>query len=747
MWFTLFRRRSSIVFLVFSLCLAVYFATFFQNCSTGTENTAAGLKEEYIGTRQCKSCHEEAYNDWHGSHHDLAMQEATAETVLGDFNNATFTSKGVTSRFFKKDGRFFVNTEGPDGSYQDFEVRYTFGVTPLQQYLVDFPGGRLQCLLTAWNSKANSWFDLTPDERPATDDWLHWSKGSMTWNAMCADCHSTYLEKNFDEQTNAYNTRWEIIDVSCEACHGPGKQHMAYASSSAYERGKRVEGSYMYLTAKLNNKEQVEQCARCHSRRGQISEVFDHSGVFMDHYIPSTLNPGLYHPDGQILDEVYVYGSFLQSKMYRNNVRCTDCHNAHSLELKGVGNELCGKCHEKEKYDTPAHHFHRQDTDGASCINCHMPGKYYMGNDFRRDHSFRAPRPGLSVQYGTPNSCNGCHSDRPPEWAAEAVRRWYGPERAPHFSATLAAARAGDPAALPGLMEMVGDTSQPGIVRATAVEILGEAPGPEAGRKVIGALENDNPLIRYSAVNAMVRFSAEDRLRYLAPLLRDPVRAVRTQAAYQLADIAESLFQGEERAAFQQAKKEFEEVLKIQADFPGGQLMRGQYYHKMGRLDVAAAAYREAIRQDPYLPRPYANLASLYYAQGDTGEAKKNFEHVIRLDSNAVDAHYSLGLLLAEMQNLAEAETHLGKAARLSGNPRHYYNWGLSLQNLGRPAEAEKAFRKGLGADPASEALLYALAVLYIQQKETGKARPLVQQLLRLNPQNEDYQNLPGAIR
>lgn len=740
-----FNSRSSVILFVFALCLLGYLATFLQNCSSGAEIT--NLKEQYIGAQQCKSCHEEAYKAWLGSHHDLAMQEASEETVLGDFNDASFTSNGVTSRFFKKDGRFFVNTEGGDGAYRDFEVLYTFGVTPLQQYLVAFPGGRLQCLLTAWDSRDTKWFSLMPAERLAPDDWLHWSKGSMTWNTMCADCHSTYLEKNFDEPTNTYNTRWEIIDVSCEACHGPGRQHMVYANSSAYERGEKVDGSYMYLTAGLTNKEQVEQCARCHSRRGQISEVFDHSGVLMDHYVPSTLSPGLYHPDGQILDEVYVYGSFLQSKMYRNQVRCTDCHNAHSLELKAVGNELCGKCHEKEKYDTPAHHFHTQGTEGASCINCHMPGKYYMGNDFRRDHSFRVPRPDLSVQYGTPNSCTGCHSDKSPEWAAEAVRRWYGPERAPHFSDILTAARSGAASAIPGLVEMVGDTSQPEIVQATAVEIMGNVPTPETNRKVIEALQNDNPLIRYSAVNAMGRFSVEDRLRHLAPLLRDSVRAVRTQAAYQLADINESLFPGEEKTAFQQAKQEFEGVLNVQADFPSGQLMRGQYYHKMGNLEQAARAYREAIRQDPYLPQPYANLANLYYAQGNAQEAQRQFEQVIRLDSNAIEAHYSLGLLLAELQNLAAAEPHLGKAAQLSGNPRYFYNWGLSLQNLKRPAAAEKAFREGLGIEPDSEALLYALAVLYIQQEEKGKARPIVNRLLQINPQNGDYRNLLGAIQ
>ncbi|MCB0568732.1 MAG: tetratricopeptide repeat protein [Phaeodactylibacter sp.] len=743
----LFRRRSSILFFAFAFALLAYFATFFQNCSGGTGKADNDLREAYIGDQLCRSCHEQAYNDWLGSHHGLAMQEATAETVLGDFNDLAFTSNGVTSRFFKKDGKFYVNTEGPDGGFQDFEIKYTFGVFPLQQYLAPFPGGRLQCLLTAWDSKENKWFSLQPGERHAPDDWLHWTKGSMTWNTMCADCHSTYLEKNYDEASNTFDTQWRFIDVSCEACHGPGKKHMVYANSSAYKRGERVKGSYMYLTAGISSKEHVEECARCHARRGQISEVFNHSGELMDHYTPSTLAPGLYHPDGQILDEVYVYGSFLQSKMYRRNVRCSSCHNPHSLKLKAVGNALCGQCHVKEKYDTPEHHFHEQSTDGAACINCHMPGKYYMGNDFRRDHSFRIPRPDLSALYGTPNSCNGCHGDKTPEWAAEAVRKWYGPERPPHFSPALAAARSGDLAALPALMAMVGDTSQPEIVQATVVDILAEAPGPEADQKIITALQNGNPLIRYSAVNAMGRFSVENRLRYLAPLLRDSVRAVRTQAAYQLADIDEQLFQGEERKAFGQAKTEFEGVLKAQADFPTGQLMRGQYYHKMGRLEQAAQAYQEAIRQDPYLPQPYFNLANLYYTQGKGPQAKTAFEQLLRLDSSSVEAHYSLGLLLAEMQNLAEAEPHLGRAARLSNNPRYYYNWGLTLQNLNRPAAAENAFQQGLAIDANSEALLYALAVLYIQQQRTDLAGPVVSRLLELSPDNPDYLNLLRNMR
>lgn len=741
-------KSFSVVYLLFGIAALIYVINLLTNCSPATSPAAdLPMAEQYLGDQTCKGCHEQEFQRWRGSHHDLAMQEASAATVLGNFDGVTFSSNGVTSRFFKKGDKFFVNTEGPDGAFQDFEIQYTFGVSPLQQYLIKFPGGRLQTLLIAWDTNKNQWFDLMPNQRIKADDWLHWTKGSMTWNTMCADCHSTYLEKNYDEQTDTYDTKWAIIDVSCEACHGPGARHLEYVNSDAFKKGQKITDSYLQLTSNLNNKQQVEACGRCHARRGPQTNTFDHSGQLMDHYLMESLRPGLYHADGQILDEVYEYGSFLQSKMYRNNVFCTSCHDPHSLQLKFDGNALCTQCHEPEKYDVETHHFHKADTEGAACVNCHMPGKYYMVNDFRRDHSFRIPRPDLSVQYNTPNACNQCHSDKNAEWAAKAVNEWYGIRRRPHFSPALVAAQSGNLYAIPALMEMVGDTSYPAIAQATALDLFGQINSQETNQKIVNSLNNSNPLIRYSAMNGLENFPAEDRLRYVSPLLTDSIRAIRTNAIYILADVNESLYQGELKEAFQKAKKEFENVLKIQADFPNGQLMRGQYFQKKGDKEKAEKAYLEAIRQDPYLPQAHYNLANLYYSRGDVQSAKKEFEKVIELEPNSGDTYYSLGLLLAEMQDLEGAEARLGKAAALTGNPNHFYNWALTLQNLQRPKEAEAAYLKALEINPEAERILYALAVLYLQQNQKKNAEGIVMKLLQINPQNPEYQNLLRGLR
>lgn len=128
------------------------------------------------------------------------MQEANEETVVGDFDNTAFTYHEVTSSFYTKDGKFFVNTDNAAGEMQEFEIKYTFGVTPLQEYLIEFPGGRLQVLNVAWDTRSKEqggqrWFHLYPNEKIDYADPLHWTGVYQNWNNMCAECHSTDLKK------------------------------------------------------------------------------------------------------------------------------------------------------------------------------------------------------------------------------------------------------------------------------------------------------------------------------------------------------------------------------------------------------------------------------------------------------------------------------------------------------------------------------------------------------------------------
>ncbi|MBD3857769.1 MAG: tetratricopeptide repeat protein [Acidobacteria bacterium] len=630
----------------------------------------------FVGREVCRPCHEAAFTSWQGSDHDLAMDMATAETVRGDFDNVVFTSKGVTSSFFMRDGKFFVNTEGPDGELADFEITHTFGHEPLQQYLVPFPGGRLQCLSIAWDADLEEWFDLNPDTVIPPDDWLHWTRAAQNWNGMCAECHSTNLLKNFDASSNTYNTTWSEIDVSCEACHGPGSEHVAWADIQPMARPDLPDYGLVVRTGDITSQEQVDLCAPCHSRRSELGD-WDHSTTaLLDSHLPSVLDEGLYHADGQILDEVYVWGSFTQSKMYANDVRCTDCHDAHSMKLLFEGNDLCLQCHRADAYDTSEHHFHKkihegEPSDGALCIKCHMPEQPYMVIDERADHSLRVPRPDLSQTLGTPNACSqgGCHDDRPLSWSVDAFTKWYGQAKKPHYGPTLAAGREGRPEALDDLVRLAGDELYPAIVRATALSLLGRYPGEESTRAFAVALADPEALLRHTAVNSFVASSPEELVELVAPLLFDPMRAVRLQAAVQLADAPDQLLKPYQREALADTLAEYRKAMEHSLDFAFAGHNLGNLAARLGDAAEAERYYRAAVSIDDLFYPAKANLAVLLNARGQNDEAEALLRSILEAYPEQHDVAYSLGLLLAEMGRYIEAESYLARAA--AGMPDH----------------------------------------------------------------------------
>lgn len=203
----------------------------------GGDSQPPGLATEpggYAPAEGCKGCHAEQAKDWSQSDHTWALRDATLQNVLGDFRNVRFVDAGSETRFFRKAGKFLVNTEGADGKAQDFEIRYTFGHYPLQQYLVAFPGGKLQALTVAWDSRPKAqggqrWFSLYPGQRFKPGDSLHWTGRYQNWNAMCADCHSTNLQKHYDDRTDTFASTWHEQTVGCQGCHGPAQAHVEWA--------------------------------------------------------------------------------------------------------------------------------------------------------------------------------------------------------------------------------------------------------------------------------------------------------------------------------------------------------------------------------------------------------------------------------------------------------------------------------------------------------------------------------------
>ena len=701
--------------------------------------------DHFIGDLACMKCHQNEYDQWKGSHHDLAMKIASPDYVLGDFEGATLIKGELTSTFYRSGNKYFVNTQGPDGNNADYEVKYTFGVYPLQQYLVEFPGGRLQALHTAWDSEKNRWFYLYPDLAISNHEWLHWTKGSMNWNAMCADCHSTNVSKNFNLIADTYNTTWSSINVSCEACHGAGTNHIEFINSAAYKEGSADKQFDPIRIADTTGRVQVENCAPCHSRRSQLA-IFDHQGNYFDYFIPEILMEGIYYPDGQILDEVYVYGSFLQSEMYAQGVKCSDCHDPHSLKLKVTGNQLCLSCHDSS-YDTEKHHFHSLNIESTKCISCHMPGKLYMVNDFRRDHSFRIPRPDLTVKYGTPNSCNSCHDDKTPEWAAMRIKDWYEHDPKEHFSDILTAANQDPQNSLEKLLRLVQNKQWPAIARATAIAYLARINDIEAFQTIVTELSDPHPLVRINAIQALAGLSTEERQRLLTPLLIDSIRGVRITAFSHLADVRIENITSSFTDAYRKAKSEYEDYLQLNADFRGGQFMYGQYYQHLGQMLQAEEAYLKSLAMDSLYNPSRVNLGILYNQLGRNREAIQMYKTIIQLEPEYGPAYYSLGLLLGEEGRLEESLVNLNKAVvMMKDNPRVYYNLGIVNQNLGKAKDAEKVYLDGLRIAPETYYLRRALVILYLQQDDHKNAGHHIDILLKTHPNDPELLRWKGMV-
>jgi len=465
----------------------------------------------------------------------------------------------------------------------DYAVKYTFGYFPLQQYLIEFPDGKLQATRLSWDSRSKKWFHQYPGQKIPAHDWLHWTGNAQNWNTMCASCHSTNLRKNYAVESDAYHTDFNEINVSCESCHGGGKSHIDYIKGD-YQHGNKIAGSLIKIGKGSDQLLQINNCAPCHARASSITpESFNstvHSSALLDHLIPEVPTSDHYFADGQANDEDYTYTSFLESKMFSRGVKCSNCHNPHSGKLIAIGNLVCLNCHAKT-YDGPSHSFHTTGSEGAACRNCHMPAKTYMGNDIRYDHTFRVPRPDLSVQYGTPNACNNCHKDKSPKWAADAVVKWYGPQRKYHFAEDLIpGSMTGRADAVHHLLKLMNDTATPAIIQAASAVYLRNYPNKESIAALQNALHHVDAQVRYRALKSLSDFPSNNWIQPAGPALSDPVRAVRIAAAELYNNLSSDQVPSEFFTAYTTAKQELEGSLIYQTDFSVGNIMLGDYYLK-----------------------------------------------------------------------------------------------------------------------------------------------------------------------
>ncbi len=724
----------------------------------------------FVGRAACAECHAGQLAAWTGSDHDRAMDVATDATVLGNFDNASFTHSDMTTVFSRRDGRFIVHTDGPDSELADFEVRYVFGVDPLQQYLIEMPDGRLQALSISWDSRPREqggqrWFHLYPDEIIRHDDELHWTGPQQNWNYQCAECHSTNLQRSYDAKTRRHSATWSEIDVSCETCHGPGSAHVAWAKDP--ESAKGGTGNNRGLVLRLDERRgvswttdpttgkpvrsqsrmserELDTCSRCHSRRGQIWKDYTPGRPIGETHRVALLDSDLYFPDGQIRDEVYEYGSFLQSRMHQAGVSCSDCHDPHSLKLRAPGGEVCLQCHQAAKYQATEHHHHRPESAGANCLECHMPGRNYMVVDFRRDHSMRIPRPDLAATIGVPDACTGCHHDRKPEWAAGKLREWFGTARTgvKHYAEVLHDGDTGAAGARQQLLALAQDATQPGIVRASALQRLDRIPGPEAMAMLTALLHDTDPLVRRAAVSAHQSLPMELR-KGLIVMLDDPVRDVRLETVPLVADLPVEQLQPGQSASRDRAVAEYVASQRINADRADSHVNLGLLWSGLGRTAEARAELEEALVLDPRFVPAVVNLADLHRALGQEAEAETALRRGLATSPNAAALHHALGLLEIRTGRPQQAMDELRLAAENApAAARYAYVYAVALESAGQRREAIRILEAVLSRQPNDRDTLWALATWQLDGGDRAKAAEAVQRLAALEPDDHDVRAL-----
>jgi predicted CXXCH cytochrome family protein len=689
------------------------------------------------------------------------MQPATSSTVLGDFGDSELAHPGVGTTFFRRGEEFWVNTDDEQGDARDFRVDFTFGVEPLQQYLVSLDGGRYQALLTAWDTRpaaagGQRWLHLSPDAAPDHEDPLHWTGVYYNWNSSCAECHSTGLTKNLDPATNTFATTWSSVNVDCEACHGPGSLHAATPAAArlglaaAARTWVFAEGARIATRVPEGpNDAEIEVCAQCHSRRTQLNDAYEPGDPLLDGFRPALLDPGLYHADGQILDEVYEYGSFLQSAMYAAGVTCTDCHDPHGGQVRATGNALCATCHAPSAYDTREHHRHATGASGSQCVDCHMSERTYMVVDARRDHSFRLPRPDLSATLGVPNACNGCHAEQSVEWAAAQVAAWYPSGRAGtfHYSQALHAGRvwARDRHVL--LTRTIGDSEAPAIVRATGINLLAAQMDASDVELVGRSLSDPAPLVQLAAVEALESVPVGLRIDLAQRFLTNSASALRVAAARVLLPAREGLSVAR-RADLDAALAEYAAAEQFNADRPESLLNLGNLAAERGAIAEAESTYRRALEMHPRFVPTYVNLSDIYRRQGREREAEEVLRRGIAVEPGDSSLKHALGLSLVRSGRLDEALPMLREAsAGATAEPLYTYVYGVALHSSGDTTAGIDVLEEGHRRFPGYAPILFALATMERDAGALDAARVYVERLLEVSPGDPGARALAAELR
>ena len=722
-WLCLFGVGGSLGWFAFKSWMPV------NHGSAGSHSAPqTNIYEAYVGSASCRECHAEAFKKWAGSHHAEAERLIQTNRDQAAFVPAREFKHGTQKTFVQwHNGQAQIAGFGLNHQWETNPVARVIGEDPLRQFLIAFPGGRYQVQEASYDPRSNEWFNVYGSEDRQPGEWGHWMGRGMNWNAMCAACHNTRVQKNYDADTDSYHTTMSETTVSCEACHGPLKAHVDWQ--------KKYGGTNDPALPKLSREQTFDMCASCHARRADLTGNFVPGDKFDDHYELTTVDASdLFYPDGQIRDEDYEQSAFLGSKMHNAGLTCLDCHPRSLHMAKLHGNALCMQCHKggfpKAPAINPTEHSHHADgSTGNECAKCHMPQTVYMQRHSRHDHGFTIPDPLLTKQFGVPNACNRCHTDQSADWSLKNVESWYGEKMQRHTrerAQIIARARNGEDSSRTNLVRLL-QTEEIPYWRAVAANLLGNWP---ADRNVTPALlqglNDTNAMVRSACVRALAPLVENETVgKAIQSKLADPLRNVRIAAAWALRATLDTN---------SPAAADLKHFLEINADQPTGQLQLGAYELARGNATNALHYFETSVKWDPYSSGIRHDLAMVYSQLGLMREAVTQLEAAVKLAPKEAEFHFKLALALNETGDTSRLMTEL--EAAVTCNPRHaqaWYNLGLARSGQGDDSGALAALVRAESADPSDARAPYARATVLVRMGKLGEARSASQRALELD--------------
>ncbi len=688
---------------------------------------------------ECRSCHEEIYKNWSGSHHALAHRPVDAQADADAFaTKREFPLHGVDYTTEWKDGKPSLVEKRTTRPLDTYTAEFVLGHTPIRQYVVPAGGGRYQAADLTFDPAKKEWFNVFGDERRQPGEWGHWRGRGMNWNSMCAHCHLTDYNKNYNPTTDTYATTWREHGVGCAQCHGE--------MPASHVDPKRKPSGQPTSLAVADIKRAAETCAPCHARNELLTGKLQPGAPYADHYrLTLPTEASVFYPDGQVRDEDFNVTSLLTSRMGgKAGVTCLDCHDSHSgkTKLPVANNAICLQCHGPSPrlnapiIDPVAHSHHGADSTGNRCVSCHMPTTTYMQRDPRHDHGFLKPDPLLTKELGIPNACSRCHTDKSVDWAITQTDQWYGAKmnsRQRERTRAVAAAQAGKPDAATKLLELIAAEEVPAW-RATMLQLTRSYAATEP-RVVVAArdaVKHADPLVR--SAGAQILASVPTEAANLRPLLNDATRLVRLDAAWPLsAELPEG----------SPARKELDAYLAVSADQPAGRLRIGQDLFNRGRAAEAEAQLRKAVEWDPNSAGIHDALGLVLNETGKPAEAAASLWRAAQLNPSEAQSAFNAALAFASARKLPDAEFALREALRR--DPRHdraSYNLGLLLNQTGRFADALAALETAERIAPRVPDYPWARATILWQRGDRAAAIAAARRTLELDPAHNEARGL-----